>query len=413
MVLSNKKILLIIGGSIAAYKALDLIRRLREKSANVTVVMTKAAQEIITPLAAGALSANHVYSELFSRLDEQDVGHIRLARDHDMIIVAPCTASRMAKMANGLGDDLAGAILLARNCPVFCVPAMNPMMWQNPATQRNLITLQKDGIIFIGPERGEMAESHESGLGRMSEPLTIIDTIEQYVTSINNHNLSGRHIIVTSGPTHEQIDPVRYIANRSSGKQGHAIAVALAKMGAKVTLISGPVTLQDIQRTAFFDITTIRVETAEEMLAQVKLSLPADGAVFAAAVADWRSDSIQQQKMKKKSGQDNLTLKLVKNPDILATIAKDKNRPKLIVGFAAETNDLIHNAQQKLHKKAADWIVANDVSLDKDGQSVMGSDKNQVYIVGKKQIEEWPMLDKQQVAIKLAQKIADYFSKLS
>ncbi|UXM95348.1 bifunctional phosphopantothenoylcysteine decarboxylase/phosphopantothenate--cysteine ligase CoaBC [Bartonella sp. HY329] len=410
MDLNDKKILLIIGGSIAAYKSLDLIRRLRENGANVTVVMTKAAQEIITPLAAGALSANHVYTDLFSRLDEQDVGHIRLARNHDLIIVAPCSASRMAKMAIGIGDDLAGAIILARNCPILCAPAMNPMMWQNPATKRNLKILQDDGFFFIGPEKGEMAEAHENGFGRMSEPLTIVEAAKNILLDKDNRPLSGRHIIVTSGPTHEPIDPVRYIANRSSGKQGHAIAKALGHLGAKVTLVSGPVTVNDLQKTPFLDIQTIHVETAHEMLQQVEIALPADAAIFAAAVADWRMDSPKNQKMKKQQGQDSLTLSLVQNPDILATIAHGDNRPKLVIGFAAETNDLISNAQKKLEKKAADWIIANDVSINEKGESIMGGDQNHIYIVQKDKVEEWPLLDKWQVAEKLAEKIADYFA---
>lgn len=410
MDLSDKKILLIIGGSIAAYKSLDLIRRLRENGANVTVVMTKAAQEITTPLAAGALSANHVYMDLFSRLDEQDVGHIRLARNHDLIIVAPCTASRMAKMAIGIADDLAGAIILARNCPILCAPAMNPMMWQNLANKRNFNILKDDGFFFVGPEKGEMAEAYENGLGRMSEPLIIVEAAKNILLGDINRPLSGCHVIVTSGPTHEPIDPVRYIANRSSGKQGHAIAKALGDLGAKVTLVSGPVTVNDPQKTALLDIVTIHVETAAEMLRQVQIALPADVAIFAAAVADWRMDSPKNHKMKKQQGQDRLVLSMVQNPDILATIAHGDNRPRLVIGFAAETNDLLPNAQKKLEKKAADWIIANDVSINEKGESIMGGDENHIHIVQKDRVEEWPLLNKQQVAEKIAKKIADYFA---
>lgn len=400
--LAGKQILLIIGGSIAAYKALDLIRRLRERGAVVRVVMTKAAQAFITPLAAGALSAGHVFTDLFSRTDEQDVGHIRLAREADMIVVAPCTADRMAKMAAGQGDDLAGAVLLAARCPVLCAPAMNPAMWAHRATVRNVKTLHSDGIYFIGPERGEMAEKGEAGEGRMSEPLKITAAIEMLFDNGAPKPLEGRHIIVTSGPTHEPIDPVRYLANRSSGKQGHAIAAALAALGAEVTLVCGPVSIPDPQ-----GVRVIHVETAREMLAAVESALPADAAVFVAAVADWRTEKTAREKIKKKADENNLTLDMVQNPDILATIGHSASRPSLVIGFAAETFDVIANAQKKLAKKGADWIVANDVSFDASGSSIMGGEENHVRILSADGIEEWPKMGKTEVAAKIAQRVAD------
>ncbi|MCV9908119.1 bifunctional phosphopantothenoylcysteine decarboxylase/phosphopantothenate--cysteine ligase CoaBC [Brucella sp. HL-2] len=393
--LQGKRILLIIGGGIAAYKAPDLIRRLRERGAHVRPLMTSAAQQFVTPLTIGAVSADHVFTDLFSREDEQDVGHIRLARDADLIVVAPVTADLMAKMAHGLADDLASAVLLARKIPVLVAPAMNPAMWENPATKRNRLTLVNDGVRFIGPEKGEMAESGEAGTGRMSEPLAIVAAVETLLAP-RAKPLSGKTIVMTSGPTHEPIDPVRYIANRSSGKQGHAIAAALAKLGATVHLVSGPVTIPDPQ-----GVKVIHVETAREMQAAVESRLPADAAVMVAAVADWRTANAADQKIKKQPGESAPTLSMVENPDILAGIGHSEKRPGLVVGFAAETQDVLANAGRKLDKKGADWIVANDVSGD-----VMGGDRNRVRILSRTGIEEWPEMSKEQVAEKLAEKIA-------
>ena len=398
----GKRVLLIIGGGIAAYKSLDLIRRLRERGVRVKVVMTAAAQQFITPLAAGALTAEKVYTDLFDREAEQDVGHIRLARDTGLIIVAPATADLMAKMAQGLAGDLATTVLLATNRPVLVAPAMNPAMWAHPATQRNVATLKSDGIAFIGPESGEMAESGEAGLGRMAEPLAIAERALELLeagSTLPARPLAGKHVVITSGPTHEPIDPVRYIANRSSGKQGHAIAAAAAEAGARVTLISGPVTLPDPA-----GVTVIPVETAKEMLAAVEAALPADVAIMAAAVADWRVAQEGSEKIKKDGSGQPPALALVENPDILSTVGHlAGNRPRLVVGFAAETQNLIANAQGKLQRKAADWIVANDVS---PSTGVMGGDANTVRIVTHDGIEDWPTLGKTEVARRLVARIA-------
>ena len=398
--LAGKRILLIIGGGIAAYKTPDIIRRLRERGAHVRPLMTAAAQQFVTPLTVGAVSADHVYTDLFSREDEQDVGHIRLARDADLIVVAPATADLMAKMANGLADDLASAVLLARRVPVLIAPAMNPAMWDNPATKRNRLTLEKDGVRFIGPDRGEMAESGEAGTGRMSEPLAVVTAIENLLAP-QAKPLAGKTIVMTSGPTHERFDPVRYIAYRSSCKQGHSIEAALDLLGATVHLVSGPVNIPDPE-----GVDVVRVETAREMNAAVERLLPADAAVMVAAVADWRTASSADQKIKKKPGENAPTLSMVENPDILAGVGHSAKRPGLVVGFAAETQDVAANAQRKLEKKGADWIVANDVSHVPGEGSVMGGDRNSVRILSRSGIEEWPEMSKQQVAEKLAEKIA-------
>ncbi|GAA2881315.1 phosphopantothenoylcysteine decarboxylase/phosphopantothenate--cysteine ligase [Aminobacter niigataensis] len=398
MILSGKRILLIIGGGIAAYKSLDLIRRLRERGASVRAVMTSAAQQFVTPLSVGALTADHVFTDLFDRQDEQDVGHIRLSREADLIVVAPATADLMAKLANGHADDLASAVLLATDKKVLLAPAMNPRMWSNPATRRNRATLEKDGIHFIGPMKGEMAESNEAGEGRMAEPLEIVAAIEALLDS-KPKPLSGKKVIVTSGPTHEPIDPVRYIANRSSGKQGHALAAALARLGADVRLVSGPVTIADPA-----GVKTVHVESAREMRDAVEQLLPADAAVFVAAVADWRTDNAAGEKIKKVAGEGAPTLKMVENPDILAGVGHHARRPFLVVGFAAETQDVLKNAQAKLAKKGADFIVANDVSHE---GGVMGGDRNRVRIVSKGGVDEWPDLSKEEVATRLAALIAE------
>lgn len=401
--LSGKRILLIIGGGIAAYKALDLIRRLRERGAAVRVVMTSAAQEFVTTLSVGALSADHVFTELFDRNDEHDVGHIRLSREADLLVVAPATADLMAKLANGHANDLASTVLLATDKKVLLAPAMNPKMWSHAATRRNRATLAKDGIAFVGPAKGEMAESNEAGEGRMAEPLEIVAVIEAMLDS-KPKPLAGRRIIITSGPTHEPIDPVRYIANRSSGKQGHAIAGALAKLGADVQLVSGPVSIADPA-----GVTTTHVETAADMKAAVEQLLPADAAVFVAAVADWRTANSAGEKIKKVAGVGPPALQMVENPDILAGVGHHQKRPGLVVGFAAETQDLIANAEAKLKKKGADFIVANDVSHESGvgPTGVMGGDRNKVRIVSKSGVEEWPEMTKDEVAARLAAHIAE------
>lgn len=403
MTLKDKRILLIISGGIAAYKSLDLIRRLRERGATVVPVMTAGAQQFVTPLAVGALSSGHVFTELFSREDEQDVGHIRLARDCDLVVVAPATADLMAKMANGLADDLASTVLLATDRPVLIAPAMNPKMWTHPATLRNAETLAGDGIRFVGPNAGEMAEGGEAGLGRMAEPLEIVAAIEAHLDG-GPKPLAGKKAVVTSGPTHEPIDPVRYIANRSSGRQGHAIAAALAKLGADVTLVSGPVEIADPA-----GVTTVHVERAEEMLEAVVAALPADIAVMVAAVADWRAAAAGAQKIKKKPGEAPPPLQLAENPDILKTVGHHAQRPKLVVGFAAETQDVEANAREKLKRKGADLIVANDVSPE---TGIMGGSRNSVRIVSKDGIDAWPDLSKTDVATRLAALIAERLASL-
>ena len=403
MILSGKRILLIIGGGIAAYKCLDLIRRLRERGASVRCVMTAAAQEFVTPLAVGALSADHVFSDLFDRQDEHDVGHIRLSREADLVVVAPATADLMAKMANGLANDLASTTLMATDKKVLIAPAMNPRMWSHPATRRNRATLEQDGVAFVGPGRGEMAESGEAGDGRMAEPLEIVAAIEALLDEAPKP-LAGHKIVVTSGPTHEPIDPVRYIANRSSGKQGHAIAGALARLGAEVHLVSGPVTIADPA-----GVNVIHVESARQMKAAVEAALPADAGVFVAAVADWRTEGEAGEKIKKEPGKGPPALQMVENPDILATIGHHANRPKLVVGFAAETQNVLENARAKLKKKGADLIVANDVSHDSgvNASGVMGGDRNLVRIVSADGAEEWPEMSKNEVATRLAALIAE------
>lgn len=392
------RVTLIIGGGIAAYKALDLIRRLKERCIHVRCVMTRAAQQFVTPLTASALADERCYTDLFDAQSEFDAGHIRLARDTDLIVVAPATADLMAKMAQGHADDLATAILLATNRPVLVAPAMNPLMWSNAATRRNVAQLARDGIAFIGPNAGEMAEANEAGVGRMAEPVEIADAANALLRPPQTQSLAGKSILITAGPTHEPIDPVRYIANRSSGKQGYAIAVAAAAAGADVTLVSGPVDLDDPA-----GVNVIHVESAQDMLAQVEQALPADIAIFAAAVADWRVASAGAQKIKKTSA-GMPPLQLVENPDILATIAKRaENRPGLVIGFAAETENLLDNARAKLKRKGCDWIVANDVSPE---SGVMGGDRNTVHIVTGDGVESWPVMTKGEVAAALVARIA-------
>jgi phosphopantothenoylcysteine decarboxylase/phosphopantothenate--cysteine ligase len=394
-----KKALLIIGGGIAAYKSLDLIRRLKERKIALRCIMTKAAEHFVTPLSVSALVGERVFTDLFDPASEFDVGHIRLAREADLIIVAPATADLMAKLAGGHADDLATAVLLATSAKILLAPAMNPHMWANTATQRNLAQLHAAGIALIGPNEGEMAEAHEQGLGRMAEPLEIATTVGSLLATRTTGLLMGRRVLVTSGPTHEPIDPVRFIANRSSGKQGHAIAAAAATAGAEVTLVSGPVQLPDPP-----GVKVIKVESAREMLDAVERALPIDVAIFAAAVADWRVANVAQQKLKKQTGKEVPELTLIENPDILASIAKRKTRrPELVIGFAAETENIAANAKVKLAKKGCDWILANDVSTE---SGVMGGDRNTITLVTTASAETWATQSKEEVASQLIMRIS-------
>ncbi len=397
--------MLIVGGGIAAYKSLDLVRRLRERGARVRVVMTAAAQQFVTPLAFVSLTNEKVYDDLFSATDEQEMGHIQLSRDADLIVVAPATAHLLARAAHGLCDDLATTLLLATDKRTLYAPAMNLRMWLAPATQRNVATLKGDGALFVGPNSGEMA-CGEYGPGRMAEPLEIVAAIEAALQSDTRLSLpgaeqgalAGRHVVVTSGPTHEAIDPVRYIANRSSGKQGRAIAAAAAKAGARVTLVSGPVTLADPP-----GCDVVRIESAREMLDAVERALPADIFIGAAAVADWRVEAAAQ-KIKKEQGAAAPVFSLVENPDILARVAHAPNRPRLVVGFAAETSDVIAHAREKLARKGCDLIVANDVSED---SGVFGGDENEAHLVSRFGVESWPRLRKEVVAERLVARLAE------
>ena len=389
------RILLIIGGGIAAYKSLDLIRRLQDCGAHVRCILTSAAQRFVTPLTVGALCGQRAYTDLFDPHSEFDIGHIRLARDTDLVVVAPATADLIARMAGGHADDLAAAVLLATDKPILIAPAMNPRMWTAKATQRNLAQLQADGVRLIGPNAGEMAERGEAGIGRMSEPLEIAAAVVALMHL--DGALAGKRVLVTSGPTNEPIDPVRVLANRSSGKQGHAIAAASAAAGADVVLVSGPVNLPDPP-----GVNVLRVETAQQMLAAVEKALPVDVAVFAAAVADWRPQRTSRSKIKK-HGQPP-TIELVENPDILSTVAHRKSgRPRLVIGFAAETGHVVANAKVKLAKKGCDWILANDVS---PGTGIMGGDSNTVHLVTADSIESWPPQSKDEVARALIARIA-------
>jgi phosphopantothenoylcysteine decarboxylase/phosphopantothenate--cysteine ligase len=392
-----KRVLLIVSGGIAAFKALELIRLARKAGIAVTCVMTENAGQFVTPVSLQALSENKVYGALFSLTDESEMGHILLSRSADLLVVVPATANILAKMAAGIADDLASTVLLATDKPVLVAPAMNVRMWLHPATQANMKTLRARGVLVVGPDEGAMA-CNEFGAGRMSEPPAILAAIEALLHP--SGVLSGKHVLVTSGPTHEPIDPVRYIANRSSGRQGHAIAAALAGLGARVTLVSGPVTVPDPSGA-----TVVRVESAREMLEACQAALPADAAVFAAAVADWRVANASDGKIKKQPGAAAPALELVPNPDILATIAAaGPQRPKVVVGFAAETDDLIANAQSKLIRKNADFIVANDVSPE---TGIMGGTENAVQLISAAGVEEWPRLAKDEVALRLAMRIAD------
>ncbi|RXV66804.1 bifunctional phosphopantothenoylcysteine decarboxylase/phosphopantothenate--cysteine ligase CoaBC [Roseovarius sp. A46] len=392
--LASRRILLIVGGGIAAYKALDLIRRLRERGAEVVPVLTRGGAEFVTPLSVSALAGRKVFSDLFDLTDEAEMGHIELSRSADLIVVAPATADLMAKMAHGHADDLASTLLLATDTPVLLAPAMNVRMWQHPATQRNIATLKADGIGFVGPDVGDMA-CGEHGPGRMAEVPQIVDAIG---AALADGPLAGRRVLVTSGPTHEPIDPVRYIANRSSGAQGAAIARELAALGAEVVFVTGPATVPPPG-----GVDVIRVETAQEMLAAVEGALPADAAIFAAAVADWRVVGASTRKIKKGAG-GTPALEFAENPDILATVsAMADGRPRLVVGFAAETCDVIGHATAKRARKGCDWIVANDVS---HATGIMGGTENAVTLITGDGEEEWPRMGKREVARKLAERVA-------
>ncbi len=403
--LQDKRVLLIIGGGIAAYKALDLIRRLRERGVRVRAILTKAGSEFITPLSVASLSGEKAYTELFSLTDEAEMGHIRLSREADLVLVAPATADLMASMAHGHARDLATTALLATDKPVMIAPSMNVQMWLHPATQRNLRTLEADGILRVGPGSGDLA-CGEVGDGRLAEVMDIVSAVDRFFsagTRKADQPLAGRRALVTAGPTHEPIDPVRYIANRSSGKQGYAIAQALAALGAETTLVSGPTTLPDPEH-----VFTVRVESAREMLAACEAALPADVAVCVAAVADWRTSDDARQKIKKTGGGPP-TLTLVENPDILAGLsARANDRPRLVVGFAAETQNVIAYAQDKRAKKGCDWIVANDVS---PATGIMGGDDNTVHLVSAHGVEDWPPASKTAVAERLARRIADHLKE--
>ncbi|ANT61461.1 bifunctional phosphopantothenoylcysteine decarboxylase/phosphopantothenate synthase [Salipiger sp. CCB-MM3] len=392
--LSGKRILLIIGGGIAAYKSLELIRRLRERGASVTPVMTRAAEEFVTPLSVSALAGEEVHRDLFDLTKEAEMGHIQLSRVADLVVVSPATADLMAKMAQGMAGDLASTLLLATDTPVLIAPAMNVRMWQHPATQRNLGLLQGDGVRVVGPNDGDMA-CGEFGPGRLAEPMEILAAID---AALSDGPLKGRRVLVTSGPTHEPIDPVRYIANRSSGAQGTAIAEALRDLGAEVVFVTGPA---DAPRPAGVEV--IEVETAREMRAAVLAALPADAAIFAAAVADWRMATETNSKIKKQAGKLP-ALEFAENPDILAEVAQmTEDRPGLVVGFAAETDDVVENATAKRARKGCDWIVANDVS---PATGIMGGSENAVVLISETGAEDWPRMGKRAVAARLAERIA-------
>ncbi|MBL8838996.1 MAG: bifunctional phosphopantothenoylcysteine decarboxylase/phosphopantothenate--cysteine ligase CoaBC [Alphaproteobacteria bacterium] len=393
--LAGKRILLVIAGGIAAYKSLDLIRRLRERGADVRCILTAAGAEFVTPLSVQTLSRNTVFRDLFSLTDESEIGHIRLARDCDLVVVAPATADIMAKLAAGFASDLATTCLLATDRPILLAPAMNFVMWGQPATQANLATLTGRGVRIVGPASGALAEG-EIGAGRMSEPLEIVAAIEAILDA---GPLKDRRALVTSGPTYEPIDPVRFIGNRSSGKQGHAIAAALAALGADTTLVTGPTQVPDPP-----GVRVVRIETAEQMLAACRAALPADVAVCAAAVADWRPVATAGQKIKKKEGAAAPAIALTENPDILATLSKPgATRPRLVVGFAAETENVVANAQAKRTRKGCDWILANDVST---GSGTFGGDDNTIQVVDASGVEAWSRMSKDDVARRLAARIA-------
>lgn len=395
----GKQILLIISGGIAAYKSLDLIRRLRERGAKTRVVMTEAAKAFVTPLSVGALTGEDPFTDLFDRAREHDIGHIRLAREADIVIAAPATADLMARMAHGLASDLASAVLLATERPILIAPAMNPAMWNHPATQRAVSTLSHDGVYFVGPEHGPMAEEGETGIGRMAEPMQILASAERLLSPAPiSGPLAGQRVLVTAGPTNEPLDPVRFLTNHSSGRQGFAIAEAAAAAGADVVLVSGPVQLADPP-----GVSVVRVETAMEMLSAVERSLPADIAIMAAAVGDWRLAEPAAAKLKK-AAEPGLRLDLIANPDILAFVSRHETaRPRLVIGFAAETDNIADNAIAKLRAKGCDWIIANNVSPE---SGIMGGTENAVRILTADAVEEWPLMPKTEVAERLIARVA-------
>ncbi|MGO9485617.1 MAG: bifunctional phosphopantothenoylcysteine decarboxylase/phosphopantothenate--cysteine ligase CoaBC [Rhodomicrobium sp.] len=396
--MQGKSILLIVGGGIAAYKCLDFIRRAKERGAKVRCILTAAAQEFVTPLSAAVLSEEPVFTDLFDLKNETEIGHIRLSREADLIVVAPATADLLAKMAHGLAGDLASTVLLAADKPVLAAPAMNWRMWEHPATRRNLSQLRADGVHFVGPNEGAMA-CGEWGVGRMAEGDEILAAAGKLLAGKAAKPLIGRHVLVTAGPTFEPIDPVRFIGNRSSGKQGYAIAAAAARLGARVTLVAGPSALPDPAGASM-----IHVETALEMLAAVEAALPADIAIFCAAVADWRPVSVQPGKIKK--GSSAPEIRLTENPDVLKTVAqRTEQRPSLVIGFAAETGNAVPEAQKKLESKGCDWIVANDVSAE---GGVFGGDRNTVHVIGRAGVQSWPEMSKEEVAERLVQAAADW-----
>lgn len=397
--LNGKQVLLVVSGGIAAYKCLELIRRLKERGVTVRCVLSEGGARFVTPLALAAISGEHVYQDLFSLTDESDIGHIRLARDADLVVVAPATADILARMAHGLANDLATTVLLATDKPILVAPAMNPRMWDHQATQANMAMLESRGVRRLGPNVGAMAERGESGAGRMAEPVELLAAI---VTQLSDDDrLKGLRCLVTSGPTVEPIDPVRFLANRSSGRQGHAIAAALAAMGAETTLVSGPTQLPDP-----LGVRTIRVESARDMLEACRAALPVDVAVCAAAVSDWRVADKAPEKLKKAPGDNQAqTLQLVENPDILATLsAAGTDRPRLMIGFAAETENVVEHATAKLATKGCDWILANDVSAD---TGTFGGEDNTVHLIFAGGREDWPRMTKQAVAERLAARIAE------
>ncbi|MFT3966642.1 MAG: bifunctional phosphopantothenoylcysteine decarboxylase/phosphopantothenate synthase [Sphingobium sp.] len=422
--MTSPRILLIVSGGIAAYKSLELVRLLRKKGVAVRAVLTESARQFVTPLSLGVLTEDHVHGDMFDLKEEREIGHIQLSRQADLIVVCPATADLLAKMAGGLADDLASTILLATDKPVLAVPAMNVRMWHHPATQRNLATLRGDGIIVMEPAEGDMA-CGEYGKGRLPEPEAVVEEIMAMLDrgpvapglaphlltdtsrtirapDLSGATLFGRHVLVTAGPTHEPIDPVRFIGNRSSGLQGFAIARAAAEAGARVTLVAGPVSLPTPP-----GVTRIDVQTAREMLAAVEAALPADAAVMVAAVADWRATDVGGQKIKKDGSGTAPTIALTENPDILATLARSPARPRLVIGFAAETNDVIDHAVAKRARKGADWIVANDVSTGRAGGGVMGGADNAIHLVTAAGVENWPQMHKDAVARHLIERISD------
>ena len=404
MPMQGKRVLLIVGGGIAAYKSLELVRRLKERGASVRAILTRGGAEFVTPLSFSVLTEEPAFTYLFDLKDETEIGHIQLSRQADLIVVAPATADLLAKMASGLADDLASTVLLATDKPVLVAPAMNVRMWLHAATRRNVAALRNDGINFVGPEEGEMA-CGEHGPGRMAEPHDIADAIARMFGKEARGPLFGRRVLITSGPTQEPIDPVRFIANRSSGKQGHALARAAAALGADVTLVSGPVSLSDPD-----GVRVVKVETANEMLAAVQAALPADIAICAAAVADWRAIDAAPQKLKKEGGVTETTLHLTQNPDILATIAlPSQKRPRLVIGFAAETQELLKNAAAKRLRKGADWLVANDVW---PGTGSMGGDNTQVHLITEQGVEDWPAMTKDETARRLLARAADQLASM-